>query len=205
MTDGDDTEGQGQPDETLPLTHQPYSRKPQVPPVSPSGSAWPSYEPPSPTTPLPTGELPSGPPTYGQPQYGQPQYGQQPPYQPGYPPAPGVPAGYPVYGRPMGYAQSHGGATTSMVLGIIALGSLALAPFCCVTIPGVLTAPFALGTGISARRQIARHPGVYSNAGHATAGFVMGIIGSVLAVLMVVGIIVLFDAISSDLTPVDNG
>lgn len=202
MTDGDDHEPD-RPDETLPLTHQPYGRRPQDPPVSPSGPAWPSYEPPGPGGPLPpTGEPPYGAPAPVQPPYGQP-YGQ-PPYQQGYPPAPGGQPGYPVYGQPMGYAQSLGAATTSMVLGIIALGSLLLAPFCCVTIPGVLTAPFALFTGLSARRQIARNPGVYSNAGHATAGLVMGIIGTVLAVLLVVAIVLLFDYVSDDLTPVDN-
>jgi hypothetical protein len=50
--------------------------------------------------------------------------------------------------------------------------------FCC----GLL-APFALFYGLKARAEIDAQPGRYTNRGHATAGIVMGAIGTVLMVL----------------------
>ena len=37
--------------------------------------------------------------------------------------------------------------------------------------------PVALGLGISAKNEIDRNPGAYTNRGQAQAGFVLGIIG----------------------------
>ncbi len=207
------TQGPGEPDETQPFTHRPYGDRGDEPFVSPSGAdrpeppetpAWPTYG--QPTTPAPE---PSGPPTgppagapapppyappagppnpYLQQPYAQAPYGQQP-Y--------GVPPGFAGYGQAVPgyhYAQSLGTATTSMVLGIVALVSLLLTPFCCITLPGLLVGPFAVWTGWSARREIDRNPAAYTNRGQAVAGFVMGIIASVLAVLVVIGIVVFIGA-----------
>ena len=124
------------------------------------------------------------------PQDGQewPTYAQQPssaPQYPGYgPPMPG-------YGYP--FARAHGRATTSMVLGLIAVAALVTGPFvCCVTLPGVFTAPFAIWTGLSARREIDLNPVAWTNRGQAVAGFVLGIVVSALAVLLLLAAVVLF-------------
>jgi hypothetical protein len=81
-----------------------------------------------------------------------------------------------------------------MVLGIVALGCLFVALFCCVTIPGVLCAPVAWVKGSRAKREIDAAPGVYGNRGQAQAGVVMGIIGTfggALVVLVLVGFAIL--------------
>jgi hypothetical protein len=121
-------------------------------------------------------------PSYGQPSYGQPAYGQPYPQQPyGY--------GQPGYGFT---PQSSGRATTSMVLGIVSLASAGLALLCCVTLPGVFAGPFAWWLGAKAKREIdAAAPGAFTNRGVAQAGFVMGIIGTILSVLAVIGIVAL--------------
>jgi hypothetical protein len=208
------TQGPGEPDETQPFTHRPYGERHDEPFVSPSGPdqpqppetpAWPTYG--QPTTPAPEPSAhPSGgptPPPYAPPPVGPPAappnpylqqpYGQQPYGQQPY----GAPPHVAGYGQPVpgySYAQALGTATTSMVLGIIGLVSLALTPFCCVTLPGMLVAPFAIWTGWSARREIDRNPAAYNNRGQAVAGFVMGIIASVLAVLVIIVIVVFVGA-----------
>jgi hypothetical protein len=198
--------GPGEPDETQPFTHRPYGdRSDDQPFVSPSGPdqtpppetpAWPTYgqpsapssEPPTPPPPPPYGSPPAGPPNpyLQQPQqpYGQAPYGQQ-----GY-----VPPNFAGYGQPVpgyNYAQAMGKATTAMVLGIIGIASIALTPFCCITLPGMFVAPFAIWLGASAKKEIDRNPAAYNNRGQAVAGFVMGIVGTVLAVLVII-VIVLF-------------
>ncbi|HTW15941.1 MAG TPA: hypothetical protein VMF51_12475 [Nocardioides sp.] len=127
-------------------------------------------------------------------QQGWPQYQPQQPYQPeapwqqpSSPPVP--PPGY-GYGYPR---ETHGGATTSMVLGIIALACLPLAFMCCgITLPGMLTAPFAWVIGARAKREIDAQPGRYTNRGSAEAGVVMGIIGTVLGVLALAAVVLFF-------------
>lgn len=131
-------------------------------------------------------------PTYGQP-YGPPQpepplYGAAQPQQPTQPPQ--APWGAPAPGY--GFPQSHGRATTSMVLGIVATAGILLTPLCCITLPAMFLGPFAIWTGASARREIDRYPTAYTNRGQAVAGFVMGIIATVLAVLLTIGLVALF-------------
>ena len=153
------------PDETAPFTHQPYGKGAGDNPfVSPSGPAaqpsGPDYVTP-PSAPPPTvGPVPYGPPP-------GPPYGATYGAQPGWGPA---------YGSPYPGSLSHKGATTSLVLGIIAIASLVLTPVCCITIPGVFCAPFAWGIGAKAKREIAQHPGVYGNSGAAQTGMWMGIV-----------------------------
>jgi len=107
---------------------------------------------------------------YGQQQYGQQQYGQQP------------------YGQQYGYTYqvpNHPQATTALVLGLVGLigGCLCGLP--------LLVAPFAWAIGARARREIAASHGQLGGAGNAQAGFVMGIIGTVLLVLAVIGLVLL--------------
>jgi hypothetical protein len=111
--------------------------------------------------------------------------GPPPPYDP-------TPYGYPQP-LPYGYATSHSTATTSMVLGIIGLVSAPLAFLCCVTLPGIVCAPIALGMGLSARRTIDKAPpATYSNRGQAQAGFVLGLIGCIVGVLAIGAVALLF-------------
>ncbi len=78
----------------------------------------------------------------------------------------GPPPGYQPYGQGMGIIQPLRKATTAMVCGIIGL-----------LVCNIILAPVALGLGISAKGEIDRNPGRYSNRGQATAAIVLGIIG----------------------------
>jgi uncharacterized membrane protein YjgN (DUF898 family) len=82
--------------------------------------------------------------------------------------------------------QDDSGATTSMVLGILGL-----------VLCGLL-APIALFMGISAKRRIRESGGYLGGDGQATAGVVMGAIGTALIVLaLVIVVIVLIAAAAS--------
>ena len=165
-----------------------------------------------PAAPLP----PPAPPSYGQadPQYGAqqgaqqgPQYGPQygPPYQtpppqdpqwygaPGggygqYQQPPSGPYGQQGYGQQYGYTYlvpNHPQATTALVLGLIGLigGCLCGLP--------LLASPFAWAVGARAKREIAAAQGQLGGAGNAQAGYVTGIIGTVLLVLAVFALVLL--------------
>ena len=167
------------PEDTAPFTHQPYgSDSGDNPFVSPSGPAaqpsGPDYATPPPPPPLQPPQVP-----YGSPAPTTPYaYG----YQPGWTPA---------YGAPYPGSLTHKGGTTSLTLGIIAIASLLLTPFCCITLPGVLCAPFAWVTGARAKRDIERQPGVYGNLGAARTGMWMGIVMTFVGALVVIGLVAL--------------
>lgn len=111
--------------------------------------------------------------------YGQPQPGQQP--TPGY----GHPQqGFPQRGFGPPQQPKHPQAQTAMILGIIALagGATCMLP--------IFVSPFAWYYGAKARREMAAEPGRWSGQGDAQAGFVMGIIGTVLIALMTLVLIV---------------
>ena len=160
---------------------------------------FPPYQPPSGSEPEPPGPVhgqtpPAGPPPpspgvpYGQP-YGAP--GQPQPGQP-----------YPAYGAPgqspYGYAQSHQGATTSMILGIVAIVMALLNFFCCVTgVFSLALGPVAIWMGIKARREIDAQPSQYGNRGMAVAGVATGIIGTLLGALTFAVILFFFGAVFS--------
>ena len=94
--------------------------------------------------------------------------------------------GYQPYGQP-GFgpiAQSNGKATTAMVLGII---GLALLP--CYGIPTLFLSPTAYFIGRSSQKEIDANPGSWSNAGMAKAGWIMGLIGSILVLLFIIAIV----------------
>jgi hypothetical protein len=128
----------------------------------------------------PSGQQPPYGQPYGQQQpYGQPGYGQQPPY------------GQPGYGQP-GYnwapkPPEHPSATTAMVLGLIGLVGILVC--------GGLTlvvSPFAWVIGSRAVREIDENPTAYSGREMASAGRVMGIVGTGLLALGVLAVIVFF-------------
>jgi len=118
---------------------------------------------------------------------GQPSYGQQPGY--GQYGQPYPPQGFP----PGGYAPEHPKATTSMVLGILG-----------VVICGVI-APFAWRMGKQTVDEIDRSNGQLGGRGQAQAGYVLGIIGTVLlgiGLLFIVLVVVL--ALAGALTSTVN-
>lgn len=89
----------------------------------------------------------------------------------GAPPMPGAP--YPGYpGASFGAPPAHRQAMTAMILGIV--GLLCFSP----------AAPFAIWLGHKAMREIDASGGQLAGRGQAQAGFIMGIIGTVLLVLM---------------------
>jgi hypothetical protein len=132
------------------------------------------------------------PPGYGQqpppPGYGQqpppPGYGQQPPnWGNAYPPPPQ----YPPPGYTYPYPQAplppkHSQATPAMVFGIVSLAGL----FACV-VP-ILLAPVAWILGAKAVKEIDADPTAHSGRSEANAGKIMGIIGTCLLVLVLLGI-----------------
>lgn len=139
-----------------------------------------------PAPPLWKAEAMSDDPTWpdGDPSRQQPQPPHQPNWGSAYPPptpesgfAP--PHGYYPYGPP----PKHQNATTAMVLGIVGLAG----GFIC-WLP-IVMAPFAWYLGAKAEKEIDASRGTVSGRGEATAGKVLGIIGTVLLVLSVVAII----------------
>lgn len=127
------------------------------------------------------GDQPSYQQGYGQ-GYGQQGYGQQPQYGPGYQPSP--PYGQQGYGY--GLPPKHPSSTTALILGIIGVGGFFICGFT------VLISPFAWATGSRAMKEIDANPGQYSGRGEAQAGYVMGIIGTVLLALGVIGVVLFF-------------
>jgi hypothetical protein len=112
------------------------------------------------------------PPPYGQPQYGQPQYGQPPYGQPPY--------GPPGYGPQFAYAPDHPKSTTALVLGIL---GVVLCQF---------IAPFAWLIGKRTVDEIDASRGGLGGRGSAQAGYVLGIVGTVLLGLGVLYFVFLF-------------
>jgi Domain of unknown function (DUF4190) len=96
-----------------------------------------------------------------QPSYGQGGYGQAPPPG-GYGQAP--PGGY-------GPNQTHPKATTSLILGIVGI-------VCC-----SFVAPFAWTTGKKTVNEIDASGGRLEGRGQAQAGYILGIVGTVLLIL----------------------
>ena len=112
-----------------------------------------------------------------------------PPPAPGYPPYSPYAAGPGMPGYP--FARSHTGANVGMGLGITSVVCALLTPFICITIPGVLTGPFAIALAVRARKEMSQNPGVYNNDGAAITGLVTGIVGTVLGLAMI-GLAVFF-------------
>ena len=115
------------------------------------------------------------PPPY--PPQAQPYPPQAQPYPPQAPggygpnPYPAYPGG-PAWGPPV--PPAHRQAMTAMVLGIVGL-------LCCSP-----AAPFAIWLGHKAMREIDASGGQLSGRGQAQAGFILGIIGTVLLVILLI-------------------
>ena len=148
--------------------------------------------------PDPTTAYPQQPGQYQQP-YGQAPQAYQQPYQQqpyggpydhqyGYPPAAGQsgpPPGYPPYGAFAPPRPDHPQSTLSMILGLVGLvGALV---FC--GLPLVVS-PFAWALGRNALKDIEASQGRLGGESQARAGMVMGIIGTILAVLALVVIVI---------------
>jgi hypothetical protein len=156
------SEDQGQP--TPPPEQPGYGQQPPPPPAGPQFN---------PQTGYPAGD-PAAPPPYPTAN----PYAQQPYY----PPAPGQPGmpQFPTYVLP-----DHPKATSALVVGIIAVAGT----FLC-GLP-VLASPVAWILGAQARAEIRRAPQHWGGESKATAGMVLGIIGTALLLLAVVLIVVI--------------
>jgi hypothetical protein len=163
--------------------------------TNPPGDDQQPQDPNQPTSPY--GEQQPG---YWQQQSQPPPYPQQPGQQPGQPPYPqqGQPPypQQPYYGQPQGYppaaAPDHPKATTALVLGILG-----------VVVCGIL-APFAWRMGKQTVTEIDASNGQLGGRGSAQAGYILGIIGSVLLglalLVLVFYVIVIVIAIGSSAT-----
>lgn len=99
----------------------------------------------------------------GQPGYWEQQAHAQPPYAQG-------PPGYPAH-APIQYAPDHPRATTSLVLGILGI------------VPCQLLAPVAWWVGKKTLDEIDASHGMLGGRTAAQAGYIMGIVGTVLLAL----------------------
>ena len=113
---------------------------------------------------------------------------------PATPPPPPPPASNPLppaYQQVSG-EQTHQGALWSMILGIAGLVSAVLSvPTNGITAPGIVCSPIAFGLGLWASRATAARPDLYKNRGQAIAGWILGLIGTLLALFTLL-IVVLF-------------
>lgn len=155
-----------------------YPADGSTPPQYPTGG----YPPPPGTGQPGYGQAPYGQAPYGQAPYGQAPYGQASYPQQGYP-QPGY--GYPAYGGYPGYAKpEHPQANTALILGIIGLAG----GFIVCGVP-LLVSPFAWVIGQRAKREIDREPDRWGGRDRANTGMVLGIIGTVLLALALIGIL----------------
>ncbi|MCL8024566.1 DUF4190 domain-containing protein [Nocardioides bruguierae] len=161
----------------------------QAPPAQPTLPLPPHAGGAGAATPVPAPQDPQGYPpatgAYGQPGYGQPY--QQPYQQP-----------YPQQGYPYAAVPRHGQAMPALVLGIV---GLALGLMCGL---GFLASPVAWVLGARARRAVRREPDRWGGTGEATAGMVLGIIGTVflaLGLLAIVFFVVLAVAVPTSSGP----
>jgi len=127
-------------------------------------------------------------------------YGEQQPFKPPAPPPqypqPGYQQpGYPPYGAPgypmPGYNASppnEGLAVASMVIGIVAF------VLACGYGVGLLGSPVALVMGRVSMKRIDQSGGQLGGRGMAQAGFILGIIGTVLLVLAIIALVVVIIA-----------
>ena len=135
----------------------------------------------------PTGGPPTNPSTPPSPSgYGYPSSGGAAPATPqvyGYVPPPGYPPGYvPGYVH-VPVRPDHPESTKAMVLGIVSLvgGLTCFLP--------ILLGPYAWVVGRRAVRQVDAEPGRWDGRSQALAGYVMGVIATVLLVLGVLALI----------------
>ncbi|MEP6814116.1 MAG: hypothetical protein ABI873_01050 [Marmoricola sp.] len=162
-------ERQAQGDDQAPSQEPPTEQPPGQPRPPLQENPWAGYGAPAPTPPYQQGYGQQG---NEQPGYAQPAYGQ---------------SGYPAYGY-AAQPPKHPQSTTALVLGLVSVigGCLCGLP--------LLVAPFAWVVGAKTKREIAASNGQLGGEGNAQAGFVMGIIGTVLLVLAVVAVVLVIVA-----------
>jgi hypothetical protein len=169
-------------------------QQPEQPPYGQPGYGQPGYDQPGYDQPGYDAQPPAygqQQPGYGQPAYGQPDYGQQPGYgQPAYGQQPTYPQ--PGYGYPAATVPNDGQATAAMVLGILGL----VFSFCYGF--GLIMSPIAWVLGHLSAKRIDASGGQLGGRGMAQAGVIMGIIGTVLLALAIVGLIVLVVVLASN-------
>ncbi|MFE3036708.1 DUF4190 domain-containing protein [Streptomyces canus] len=183
MTDGTQPGGDG--------------RDPWAPPES--GPSLEKSPPPSPSvhdqatvTSVPDGGY-GFPPPGAAPGYGYPAPGQSVPPPPIGPEGPGAPVGYGYPAYPQG-PQGYGGwappvpPQNGMGVAAMVLGILSCALFCMYGILSVILGVLAIVFGIKGRKKAER--GEATNRGQAQAGFIMGIIGTIIGVAVVVSLII---------------
>jgi hypothetical protein len=141
----------------------------------------------NPQSAYPAGDQPAPPPPPPPP---NPYGGQQP-----YPPAPGHP-GMPQF--PMYVLPDHPKATTALIVGIVGVAGT----FLC-GLP-VLVSPVAWVLGAKARREIRNAPQQWGGEGKATAGMVLGIIGTALLVLAILFIVLIIVVAINDPNAFDS-
>ena len=134
------------------------------PPFDPSDQ--PPFQPPSDQPPF---QPPSDQPPFQPPGGGQPPFGQPPPY--------GPPPGGPPFGQ--GARENAPNAVLSLVLGIVGILLCSIA------------APFAWVLGKKAEEAVAANPGRYTGKDMATAGKILGIIGTALIGIAIVVVIII--------------
>jgi hypothetical protein len=136
-----------------------------------------------PPTHQPYGQNPYGPPPPAQqnPYGGQQPYYQQP-YQQQQPYGAPQPAGYPPYQLT---PPNDGLGLASMIVGIVSLVLL------CAYGIGLLGSPAALIMGRISMKRIDRSGGQLGGRGMALAGFILGIVGTVLLVLAIIAVVVI--------------
>lgn len=132
--------------------------------------------------------------------YPAPQQGPSVPPPPIAPGGPGAPVGYGYPGYPQGYGgwpaqplpPQNGMGTAAMVLGIISC-----VMFCLYGVLSLVLGIIAIVLGVKGRRKAER--GEATNHGQAQAGFIMGIIGTILGLAVIVFMaVIITTAINSD-------
>ena len=137
-----------------------------------------------------------GPSPYGQGSYGQAPYPQPTPPSYGGQPVPYAPV--PAYGGFVARPPDHPQAMLALILGLVGLVGAFL--FCGFPL---LVSPFAWGIGHSALKGIRASQGRLGGESQARTGMILGIVGTVLAILLVLFLVVVFAlAISADTSTV---
>ncbi|MFC8431710.1 DUF4190 domain-containing protein [Streptomyces sp. NPDC057253] len=143
----------------------------------PAGAPTPGYGYPAPEQGAPAPGIPGGPGSV-----------PPPPIAPGGPGGPGGPAGYGYPGYPQA-PQGYGWAPpmppqNGMGVAAMVLGILSCALFCMYGILSLVLGVLAIVFGIKGRKRAER--GEATNHGQAQAGFIMGIIGTILGIAVIV-------------------
>ena len=87
--------------------------------------------------------------------------------------------------------QTHQGALWSLILGIAGLVSAVLSvPTSGITAVGIVCSPIAFGLGLWSSKATAARPDLYKNRGQAVAGWILGLIGTLLALLSLLVVVV---------------